>query len=262
MDHLRLSLARRVTSRDSKHGLVLVLITWVLVLTSCVMTLPLPEAEKPASKALQAETVTAATQAIPNPTASPGSLPEPVQEETRRLLQEAAEAFSKDHLTTPVDDNAWYRYLRVLVLDPGNQAATDGINDIVEKYLDWALQDVEAGYLHKTREYLARVRVIDDTHPNLAAVEKRLAEAESIHRQTVELPRLALDNQSAILASELHQLGAQIQEQNARVIIVARNDAEGRWIYQQLNSPEQGPRIRAQVRLDTAPMLRIFTYSD
>ena len=37
--------------------------------------------------------------------------------EVVQLLRAAKIAFMDDRLTTPVDDNAWYRYLRVLVLD-------------------------------------------------------------------------------------------------------------------------------------------------
>jgi hypothetical protein len=251
MYHLNISPTRQGDYPDSKYLVVFLLVTWLLVLTSCTM-LPMGS---PSVKQASTESQLVKQAA----TASQKTLPMPDRDEIQRLLIEAEIAFSDDNLTTPVDDNAWYRYLRVLVLDPENQSAREGISDIIEKYLDWTIQDIEAGYLRKAREYLVTVRAMDDTHPNLASVEKRLAEEESTGQQTIKLSRYGLDNQSTTLADQLYWLGFQIQEQNARVIILARNDAEGRWIYQQLNKAEHGPRIRAQVKLDPTPSLRILT---
>jgi hypothetical protein len=251
MYHLKAFPGRQIDSPDSNYFVIPLLVTWLLMLASCTTVTPESQLAKqvPTESPLPGQVLTPSQE----------TLPKPNRNEIRRLLTEAKEAFSDDHLTTPVDDNAWFRYLRVLVLDPDNQSAKEGISDIVEKYLDWALQDIEAGHLRKARDFLMRVRVIDDTHPNLAAVEKRLAEQESTRQQIIKLSRFGLDNHTATLTDELYQLGAQIQEQNARVIIVARNDAEGRWIYQQLNKAEHGPRIRAQVQLDTTPSLKILT---
>ena len=185
-------------------------------------------------------------------------LPESARREIQQLLREAGKAFANDHLTTPVDDNAWYRYLRVLTLDPDNPSALQGINDIVEKYLSWAIQDIEAGYLHKAHNYLAKVNAIDDTHPNLAAVQKRLAERENTRQQIVALSVYDLDHKTNTLADKLNRLGTKIQQLKARITIIARNDAEGRWIYQQLNSAVGGSRIHARIQLDTTPTVKIF----
>lgn len=240
MFHLRIFSVPGVKSPEHNYPVVLLLVVWLLVVTSC--TIAPPESGSPKQV----------------PTTLENTLPESTLVEIRQLLRDAEAALSDDRLTTPVDDNAWYRYLRVLVLDSGNQTAQQGISDIVEKYLAWAIQDIEAGYLRKARNYLSKVRAIDPTHPNLPAVEKRLSQRKSTSQQIIKLSRFDLDNHTISLANQLFQLGTQIQQQNARVIIVARNDAEGRWIYQQLNKAEDGPRIRAQIQLDTTPRLKIF----
>ena len=241
MYHLRVFPDLQAASPNRKYGVVLLLVVWLLALASCTLVPPVSKSAKQGT------------------TASQEVLPDPARIEVQRLLTEAEEAFSDGRLTTPVDDNAWYRYLRVLVLDPDNQSAREGISDIVEKYLAWAIQDIEAGYLRKARNYLTKVRAIDDTHPNIAAVENRLSQRESSSQQVIKLSRFGLDNHTKSLANELIRLGTQIQIQNARVVIVARNDAEGRWIYQQLNKAENGPRIRAQIQLDTIPSLKILS---
>lgn len=243
---MRIFSVRRVASPDYNYAVVLLLGIWLLVVTSCTIAPPI---------------IAPAISITPNqrPTAPQNPVPEPALIEIQRLLREAEEALFDDRLTTPVEDNAWYRYLRVLVLEPGNQSAQEGISDIVEKYLAWAIQDIEAGYLRKARNYLSKVRAIDATHPNLPAVEKRLSQRKASSQQIVKLSRFDLDNHTISLANELFLLGTQIQKQNARIIIVARNDAEGRWIYQQLNKADSGPRIRAQIQLDTTPSVKIFS---
>jgi hypothetical protein len=174
-------------------------------------------------------------------------------------MREAEIAFEEHRLTTPVEDNAWYRYLRVLTLDEENKAARRGIEDIVEKYLAWAIEDIQAGYLHKARKYLTKVRAIDETHPNIPAVQKLLSDKESTHQQIIKLSVVELDNRSVKLANQLLGYGQQVQKMGARIVIVARNDAEGRWIYQQMNRAEQGARIRARIQLETTPSLKIYT---
>jgi len=192
------------------------------------------------------------TSQVPRP-----ALSEPVASEVEKLLREAEQAFLDHRLTTPVDDNAWFRYLRVLRLDPGNERAAHGISDIIDKYMEWALEDIEAGYMHKARKYIARARGIDETHPNLLAVERRLEEKTSDYQETIWLPPVELTERSPALEIRLLDLGGQIQLQNALVVIAARTDAEGRWIYQQLNKADPENRIRAQIRIESRPSLRI-----
>jgi hypothetical protein len=188
----------------------------------------------------------------------PGSaLSESVSREVEKLLREAEQAFVDHKLTTPVDDNAWFRYLRVLRLDPGNERASRGISDIVDKYMEWALEDIEAGYLHKARKYIARARGIDEEHPNLLAVERRLEEKTTDFRETIWLSPRELTDRSYALEKYLLDLGKQIQTENALVVIAARTDAEGRWIYQQLNKADPENRVRAQIKIEGRPALRI-----
>ncbi len=55
--------------------------------------------------------------------------------EIAQLLEDAEYAISQRRLTTPTDNNAHDRLLRVLALDPQNGAAINLINRIVETYI-------------------------------------------------------------------------------------------------------------------------------
>ncbi len=183
---------RRIHTAELSGSFILLLTGWLLLTPAC----SIQHASEPPNQ---------------HPVMGEHVLPESARREIQQLLREAGKAFANDHLTTPVDDNAWYRYLRVLTLDPDNPSALQGINDIVEKYLSWAIQDIEAGYLHKAHNYLAKVNAIDDTHPNLAAVQKRLAEQENTRQQIVALSVYDLDHKTNTLADKLNRLGTKIQ---------------------------------------------------
>ncbi|MFC6981009.1 hypothetical protein [Microbulbifer taiwanensis] len=49
-----------------------------------------------------------------------------------------------------------------------------------------------------------------------------------------------------------------IRRGELRVIIVARNDAEGRWIYQQLREAVPGYRVRGDIKLGSPPRLLLI----
>ncbi|MDZ7827331.1 MAG: hypothetical protein U5R48_16550 [Gammaproteobacteria bacterium] len=82
--------------------------------------------------------------AIPD-AADPGAGAGPRQREIRGLLEEADRALAELRLTTPADDNALDRYLRVLALAPGHPEARAGLDRIVEAYLDLALRATTRG---------------------------------------------------------------------------------------------------------------------
>jgi len=204
-------------------------------------------------------------QTEPTPVAAPPTetAPEPAPEapkkenEVDRLLREATVAFREKRLTTPVDDNAYYRYLRVLTIDPENERAETGIANIVDKYLEWAITHAEGQQFREANYYLNKARSVDHSHPNIAAVERRLAELRSANRTTYRLSPTEIGNKSPQAVKELHQIGRKITRHDARVLIVGRSDAEGRWVYQQLN--EATPkRVRAEFTAGRHPMVRLI----
>lgn len=188
--------------------------------------------------------------------------PAPAPEESARrkeiefLLDEAYTAFQQDKLTTPLNDNAYYRYLRVLSLDPENAEAEQGINDIVEKYLEWAIDYARDGRFSMARRHLNKARSVDETHPNIPAVAKLIDDQATADRMTYRLSPDRLRQRTPSMVEELVGIGREASSQGATVVIYARSDEEGRWIYQQLNSatPE---RIRARIELSTPPRIRL-----
>ncbi len=176
------------------------------------------------------------------------------------LLSEAELALDEHRLTTPVEDSAYYRYLRVLTLDPGNPAAEAGIAAIVEQYLIWALAKAEAGYIRQARHYLASASSVDDRHPGILSVGARIDELAASINDRFALPTDALNRRNDDISARLGQLAQQAAAKSALVIIRARTDAEGRWIYQQMNNATE-LRVRARLELSPRPMV-LLVYED
>ena len=63
--------------------------------------------------------------------------------------------YNAKRLTTPKGDSAYDTYAEILIMDPGNQRAIDGIKELKQRYIQWAdyaakQGDTEhAGYLYK-----------------------------------------------------------------------------------------------------------------
>lgn len=192
-----------------------------------------------------------------SPEPAPVSVSSDRELEIRRLLDEARVAMDDERLTTPVDDNAYYRYLRVLSLDPANDAAEEGIANIVEKYLEWAIENARQQRLWTATDFLNKARSVDENHPSIDAVAKLINDQRRVDHMTYRLSPGGVSRKAERVIGELYQIGRRVAREDANVVIVGRTDAEGRWIYQQLN--EATPlRVRARFELGDYPAVRLI----
>ena len=183
--------------------------------------------------------------------------PEPIEEIVTnpligQLLSEAEEAFFRNYLTTPVEDNAYTKYLQVLSLHPGNIEAEQGLANIVDRYLDWAIVNARNDNIRKATDYLNKAKSIDNTHPGIPSVTSLITDSQN--RKSVSFPLNSSDliagNQ--LILKRLHEVAKEIQNLNATVVIKAATDALGRWIYQQLNQTSDN-RVSATFEYHPSP---------
>ena len=174
------------------------------------------------------------------------------------LLTEAERAFARKRLTTPLDDNAYYRYLQVLSREPENSAARQGIQQIVETYLAWSIAAIEAGQYRRATDMLNKARSVDELHLSIEALENRIEQAQMSRSDAFKLDQRALTGRGEAVIGKLHEIGRSAERHKARVRIVAATDADGRWIYQQLNAASLN-RIRATIELGSPPGI-LLTY--
>jgi hypothetical protein len=205
------------------------------------------------------------------PTALPAALPVSRDSQSDLIniyLEQARVARQQNRLTTPVDDNAYLRYLQVLALVPEHQQALMGIADLAEQYLAWAIDNVNSGDLRSAANYINKARSIDESHPDIIAVEAMARDSRKVQHMDYPFPAITLDSFSppdeprASPSSELAALtkvAQLIDESSVPIIIFANSDALGRQIYQYLNNLTQD-RISAQFELREQTLIRLIIH--
>lgn len=172
------------------------------------------------------------------------------------LLRQAGLNLKHGALTTPANNSAYHFYQRVLELDPNNKRAQRGIYEIADKYLEWAINKANGGHFKLARRYLAEAHKLDPHHPNIPAVTRLIDEREQANKMTWYLPHDGLNQKTGSLINQLHEVGQTATKKNATVVITARTDKEGRWIYQQMNAASS-ERIRASLVIGSRPSVRL-----
>jgi len=175
--------------------------------------------------------------------------------EIRRLLQSARYAMTDSQLIEPAGTSALAWYDRVLLIDPQNPEARYGIESIVDRLVEQARAAAESRLFDDAERLLAQAVLVDPGHH---AVRPALAEVrllESARRNMFRLDPKALDARSASVLGTLREAGQASRSPGCRAIIRARNDAEGRWIYQEMSAAPGRDRIRAELLIAGAPSI-------
>ena len=140
----------------------------------------------------------------------------PVEEdEVTRLLVAAEANLAARRLTSPAWNNAWDNYQRVLELVPAHPDAIQGMEQVIESYMELFRTAVEREAFDKAADYLATIRELYPDSPVLEEGEGRLAVARQAHaarlaeqerqRQAEEAARQAeLERQRIAQAIEAH----------------------------------------------------------
>ena len=165
------------------------------------------------------------------------------------LLERGRQAFKEDRLTLPAQGSAAQLYRQALQLDPGNKAALRGLEQIVERYVKLALDALNRQQFQRARSLLERARQVDAAHPAIAPTEHQARLLETAERRRLRLDAAGLAARSQEVAGALQALGAQAKQSSCLAIIRASSDAQGRWIYAQLNRGAGTHRVRAQLEV-------------
>ncbi len=87
-----------------------------------------------------------------------------------QLLALGRQALDDYRLVTPEGDNAYEYLLAVLQLDPRNETAHAGIQEIVDIYITLASKAADSNEIERAGRYLDRGLVIQPDNPELLAL--------------------------------------------------------------------------------------------
>jgi hypothetical protein len=177
------------------------------------------------------------------------------------LLEKGDRALKDGRLLTPIDNCAYDFYREALVVAPDHPAALHGLQRVAERYVAMAEQAAEKGQYSAARKWLDHARLVDPQLESIAAAETQIQVRSTAARDHTTLDAEQLTSRSAELAGQLKTLGAKAKARDLWVVIRARSDAEGRWIYQQMADSPGDRRIRAELTLGAPPGVDLLQLS-
>jgi hypothetical protein len=173
------------------------------------------------------------------------------------ILYAALQALSEDRLLTPVDDNAHGRFKRVLAIDPKNELALEGLQDIVVRYLQLAGESMNRGIFDEAETLLGRARFVDSSHPGIASAAEALRLEMNSNDLFFKLDYPSYSARSELAQNELADIARQTREHEAFFLITAPNDDLARWMVSVMREAVTGYRLRGNIELSSRLGIRL-----
>ena len=167
------------------------------------------------------------------------------------ILYEALQALGEDRLLTPIDDNAHSRFRRVLAMDSQNELALQGLQDIVERYLELAGESMRRGIFDEAKTMLDRARSVDASHPDIATVAEALRKEMNSNDLFFALDYPLYAARSEFAQNQLADIARQTREHEAFFLITAPNDDLARWMVSVMREAVAGYRLRGNIELSS-----------
>lgn len=222
---------------------------------------------------------TAREPAPPVVTQPPTPVPEPVKRPSttdrivNQLLDDAGTALLANMLMTPEHDNAFDRYKAVLTLQPDNREAQKGLREIFISYAIMTRDAIARRRLIAANDYYEKARLADPDNPELAALDEEMVRLREQVQESRSLPVAVADNEVLLnagqlaardesMTEQLQALAVSIREEDGSMLIVARSDEEGRWIYRQMALGVLGYRLRGDMQIGRQPKIVLLPSID
>ena len=177
-----------------------------------------------------------------------------------RLLDAAEAAEREDHLIYPASGSAMSLYHEILYMEPDNVDAIAGLTRLAEIHLEQAQVALDQGQLLKADSMVSKARMIYPDYPAIDTLHHQIALFENAERTRETLDWRLVAERSGSLTPQLNRLGSIAKQGDCRVTINVSNDAEGRWVFKQLNSAAGDNRVRAEVKISSPAAVDILCF--
>tara|TARA_X000000950_G_scaffold261498_2_gene331834 strand:+ start:1041 stop:1709 length:669 start_codon:yes stop_codon:yes gene_type:complete len=164
------------------------------------------------------------------------------------LLTQAQLAYQAGDLTYPEASSALFYYQQILELNPTFEPAQRGIEQIVEHFVSNAISALERRQFARSRSMLARAQLIDPQHPAIQPTAAQVALLSNANIKRIKFSGADLRSQGFRVAAQITDL-VDSGSGNCRYIIAAPNDAQGRWVYDQIKNAQGDTRPIAQITI-------------
>ncbi|HEY7771887.1 MAG TPA: hypothetical protein VIC26_01805 [Marinagarivorans sp.] len=185
-----------------------------------------------------------------------------------RVLTKADDAYLAKRYTQPKHNNAHDRYRAVLMIDPDNKRALMGLQRVEEAYVALIESALNSGNLQSAKSLLAVLAEYYPRSKQLAPLRKRLAQAVPAPLPSPDVSDLLvkeyplnprdLSARNAQARALVADIAMRVSNSKEAVLILARNDSEGRWIYQIMNEATPEYRVRGDIQLRNRPAIHLL----
>jgi hypothetical protein len=172
-------------------------------------------------------------------------------------------AMQELRLTTPAQGSALHHYKAVLLLQNNHPDAIKGISHIIDQYLSWSLTHIKDDQYSAARRLLDKAYLVDPLAPEVAAMAELLEISRQTKTEIIVIPDWILGEQEETeseppihVITYFQDIAAEIRKKHAAITLYSRNDVQGRWLYQHINS-NSDTRIRAILKMDSPTRIEL-----
>ena len=190
----------------------------------------------------------------------------------QRLLEQADDALRDGRLVSPEYDNAFDRFQSVLLLSSDNTQARSGLQAILVSLAADARYSISVKNFYRARQqikqldnYFPQTALVDDLQRELREEQAKIVRIVEVDTspppqgdyEDIDLSQSELTERSDAMLQQLQSVADKIVADKSMVLIYARSDKEGRWIYKQLKKSAKDYRVRGDIRIGK-PKLRLL----
>lgn len=186
------------------------------------------------------------------------------------ILAEADYCLSQKKLLNPIADNAHDRYRSVLLMDPNNERAKLGLQTISLHLVDQARTAARRGNMSEAQTLIKYARGVDNNPVVQDAAEtlrKQIGAVPVAKSYTPAEGELVVDTKllqakDPQLTKQLVGIAQKAKQTDQFVLITARTDADGRYIYQLLRNAVPGYLVRGDIKIGAPARVKLVASLD
>lgn len=188
------------------------------------------------------------------------------------LLSEAELALREHRYFSPSHSNAYDHFAAIKMLDPDGEEWKTGKDRLLRQSVQSVKHLLEEKNVSTARQLRKNIELAYKGDPRLsvmvpwfetfAAPPVRNVNA-TLHTGVKAVSEFVLQDEhfqslGDKINPDLVGIANEIQQKNASILIYARNDAEGRWLYRQLKKASPGYRVRGDIRVSGQAKIVIY----
>ena len=183
------------------------------------------------------------------------------QQKIKQYLFNALNALDNGRLMRPKHDNAYDWFNQVLWLDAAHPEAHRGMREIGQAYLQLAEEAFRVENRSRAELMLERALWVSASPASVEALKARYPTPQKADNE-FRIALTDLNQKNDHLLAQLADLAAQAKALPSRLLIVARSDREGRWIYKQMRDSVEGYRLRGNIEVGHRPKIILIDMPD